>query len=397
HHALRGGRGACDRPLDSGSRERILAADESAGSSAQGRSPLALGTPREQELPATAAADCPRPTSPCLGGASLSHKTPYQKADDGHPFPRDTKSEGRVRVSRRTGCRGPAGTPGATTKGELPGCCAPCKKDTADCQVALGAESWGTHRSVLTTMEFPVFVCQENSIVSQGAPLEVLSLSCRRGARCCLRGSTTADCVAPCEAQTVPPDLACTCTLSHEESASAAQCTGSLLSWVSFLLEAGVRRSLGPELLLGPSPAALGGKRNLRLPRRDVSGEPWPPASPAVEGTHPAAGLGSSHRVPPRPYLDLPRECAKTASALQAGPSLTLEGGARHPGLQVPFPSAPAFLATLVGFKPAGGIRTAKDSLAWLSLVKEELGDEWLKPDLFRIGASTLLSDIERQ
>ncbi|XP_073734029.1 deoxyribose-phosphate aldolase isoform X2 [Callorhinus ursinus] len=50
-----------------------------------------------------------------------------------------------------------------------------------------------------------------------------------------------------------------------------------------------------------------------------------------------------------------------------------------------------------VGFKPAGGIRSAKDSLAWLSLVKEELGDEWLTPELFRIGASTLLSDIERQ
>ncbi|XP_056655277.1 deoxyribose-phosphate aldolase isoform X1 [Monodelphis domestica] len=50
-----------------------------------------------------------------------------------------------------------------------------------------------------------------------------------------------------------------------------------------------------------------------------------------------------------------------------------------------------------IGFKPAGGIRTAKDSLAWLSLIKEELGDEWLKPELFRIGASTLLSDIERQ
>ncbi|XP_067551896.1 deoxyribose-phosphate aldolase isoform X2 [Pseudorca crassidens] len=50
-----------------------------------------------------------------------------------------------------------------------------------------------------------------------------------------------------------------------------------------------------------------------------------------------------------------------------------------------------------VGFKPAGGIRSAKDSLAWLSLIKEELGDEWLKPELFRIGASTLLVDIERQ
>ncbi|XP_074050457.1 deoxyribose-phosphate aldolase [Macrotis lagotis] len=50
-----------------------------------------------------------------------------------------------------------------------------------------------------------------------------------------------------------------------------------------------------------------------------------------------------------------------------------------------------------IGFKPAGGIRTAKDSLAWLSLIKEELGNEWLKPELFRIGASTLLFDIERQ
>ncbi len=50
-----------------------------------------------------------------------------------------------------------------------------------------------------------------------------------------------------------------------------------------------------------------------------------------------------------------------------------------------------------VGFKPAGGIRAAKDALAWLILMKEELGDEWVRPDLFRIGASALLGDIERQ
>lgn len=51
----------------------------------------------------------------------------------------------------------------------------------------------------------------------------------------------------------------------------------------------------------------------------------------------------------------------------------------------------------LVGFKPAGGIRTAKQSLDWLALMKEELGDAWLRPTLFRIGASGLLTDIERQ
>jgi deoxyribose-phosphate aldolase len=50
-----------------------------------------------------------------------------------------------------------------------------------------------------------------------------------------------------------------------------------------------------------------------------------------------------------------------------------------------------------VGFKPAGGIRTAKQSLEWLALMKEELGPSWLKSDLFRFGASGMLSDIERQ
>lgn len=50
-----------------------------------------------------------------------------------------------------------------------------------------------------------------------------------------------------------------------------------------------------------------------------------------------------------------------------------------------------------VGFKPAGGIRTAKQSLDWLSLMKEELGPSWLKSDLFRFGASGMLADIERQ
>nr|XP_047913160.1 deoxyribose-phosphate aldolase isoform X5 [Anser cygnoides] len=50
-----------------------------------------------------------------------------------------------------------------------------------------------------------------------------------------------------------------------------------------------------------------------------------------------------------------------------------------------------------VGFKPAGGIRTAKEAITWLMLVKDELGVEWLKPELFRLGASSLLEDIEKQ
>ncbi len=56
-----------------------------------------------------------------------------------------------------------------------------------------------------------------------------------------------------------------------------------------------------------------------------------------------------------------------------------------------------ALTGSAVGFKPAGGIRTAKSVLDWLILMKEELGDRWLRSSLFRVGASALLTDIERQ
>jgi deoxyribose-phosphate aldolase len=55
------------------------------------------------------------------------------------------------------------------------------------------------------------------------------------------------------------------------------------------------------------------------------------------------------------------------------------------------------YTAMIVGFKPAGGIRSAKQSLDWLALIKEELGDRWLNASLFRFGASGMLADIERQ
>lgn len=50
-----------------------------------------------------------------------------------------------------------------------------------------------------------------------------------------------------------------------------------------------------------------------------------------------------------------------------------------------------------IGMKPAGGIRTAKESLAYLVMLKEVLGDDWLTPDLFRFGASTLANDVLMQ
>jgi deoxyribose-phosphate aldolase len=50
-----------------------------------------------------------------------------------------------------------------------------------------------------------------------------------------------------------------------------------------------------------------------------------------------------------------------------------------------------------IGYKPAGGISKAKDSLNYLILMKEELDKQWITPSLFRFGASSLLGDIERQ
>ena len=50
-----------------------------------------------------------------------------------------------------------------------------------------------------------------------------------------------------------------------------------------------------------------------------------------------------------------------------------------------------------IGMKPAGGIRTAKQALAWLVMLKETLGDDWLTPNLFRFGASTLVNDVLMQ
>ncbi|KAI1303137.1 Deoxyribose-phosphate aldolase [Halotydeus destructor] len=50
-----------------------------------------------------------------------------------------------------------------------------------------------------------------------------------------------------------------------------------------------------------------------------------------------------------------------------------------------------------IGFKPAGGLKTAKDALIWLEMIRMQLGNEWLTPDMFRFGASSLLNEIEKE
>lgn len=50
-----------------------------------------------------------------------------------------------------------------------------------------------------------------------------------------------------------------------------------------------------------------------------------------------------------------------------------------------------------IGFKPAGGIKTANDALQWLRMIEVQLGSEWLNPEMFRFGASSLLNEVERE
>jgi deoxyribose-phosphate aldolase len=76
-------------------------------------------------------------------------------------------------------------------------------------------------------------------------------------------------------------------------------------------------------------------------------------------------------------------------------------GGQRHPPVTLAMIRAireyHEATGIRVGYKPAGGISKAKDALTYLAMIKDELGDRWLQPDLFRFGASSLLGDIERQ
>ena len=74
---------------------------------------------------------------------------------------------------------------------------------------------------------------------------------------------------------------------------------------------------------------------------------------------------------------------------------LPFKGG---PYLELSLPILPTFeTGFMVGMKPAGGIRAAKEALHYLVMIKETLGDRWLHPDWFRFGASTLVNDLLRQ
>lgn len=106
-------------------------------------------------------------------------------------------------------------------------------------------------------------------------------------------------------------------------------------------------------------------------------------------------------------------ECASLTNVMRASlvcmmaGADTIKTSTGKEGVNATFPVALTMLRAIrdyyeqtghkVGFKPAGGIKSAKDACSWLALMKEELGDEWTHPDLFRIGASSLLGDIERQ
>lgn len=158
---------------------------------------------------------------------------------------------------------------------------------------------------------------------------------------------------------------------------------------------------------IGESVAAGAREIDIVISRRHVLGEDWPALYSEVKAFREACGEAHLKAILATGELGSIGKVAKASMvAMMAGADFIKTST----GMEKVNATLPVGLVMLrairayfehtgvrVGMKPAGGIGTAKDALAWLILVKEELGDAWLDPALFRFGASRLLGDIERQ
>jgi deoxyribose-phosphate aldolase len=143
------------------------------------------------------------------------------------------------------------------------------------------------------------------------------------------------------------------------------------------------------------------------ITRAHVLGQDWPALYDEVRATREACGDSHLKAILATGDLKTLRNVYKASMvAMQAGADFIKTSTGKE-DMNATLPVSLVMVRALrdyfertgaqVGFKPAGGLRAAKDALAWLILMKEELGNDWLEPELFRIGASTLLTDIERQ
>lgn len=155
------------------------------------------------------------------------------------------------------------------------------------------------------------------------------------------------------------------------------------------------------------SVAAGAGEIDIVITRAHVLTADWPALYDEVRGFRQACGPAHMKAILGTGDLQTLRNVGRAAMvAMMAGADFVKTSTGKEPvnaTLPVSLVMVRAIRAYrertghIVGFKPAGGISTAKDALGYLFLMKEELGDAWLDPHLFRFGASSLLGDIERQ
>ncbi|MBP1806100.1 deoxyribose-phosphate aldolase [Rubellimicrobium aerolatum] len=158
---------------------------------------------------------------------------------------------------------------------------------------------------------------------------------------------------------------------------------------------------------IGESVAAGAQEIDIVISRRHVLSGDWQALYDEMRQMREACGVAHVKAILATGELGTLRNVARASLVCMMGGADFIKTSTGKEGVNATLPVTLTMLRAIrdyhdatgirVGYKPAGGISKAKDALNYLALVKDELGDRWLRPDLLRFGASSLLGDIERQ
>jgi deoxyribose-phosphate aldolase len=193
----------------------------------------------------------------------------------------------------------------------------------------------------------------------------------------------------------------------HETAVAALPGAGSPVAAVSTGLPAGLSPSHLRIAELGESVTAVAAEIDIVMTRRHVLTGTWQALYDDMKAMRDACGDAHVKAILATGELGTLRNVARASLVcMMAGADFIKTSTGKEP-VNATLPVTLTMIRAIrdyqdrtgikVGYKPAGGISKAKDALVYLSMMKDELGDRWLQPDMFRFGASSLLGDIERQ
>ncbi len=158
---------------------------------------------------------------------------------------------------------------------------------------------------------------------------------------------------------------------------------------------------------IGESVKAGAGEIDIVISRRHVLSGNWQALYEEIQAFRAACGAAHMKAILATGELGSLRNVARASVVAMMGGADFIKTSTGKEGVNATLPVSLVMIRAIrdyhartgfrIGYKPAGGISKAKDALIYLALIKDELGDRWLRPDLFRFGASSLLGDIERQ